>query len=108
MFSLLSLVWDLFGSLFGTLSLPPQDPLKRNIWDAKLLRLGHDQSGDVGGEFFPMGPFLDGCFSYGTAQRRGELAVTQGDAFPRREHVQQHRQPRCYWDSFRACFGLDR
>src|SRR5712691_110285 len=108
MFSLLSLIGDLFGSLFGTLSLPPQDPLERNVWDAKLFRLGHDQPRDVGGEFLPMGPFLYGCFSYGTAQRGSELPVTQRDTFPRGEYVQQHSQPSCYGDAFRACFGLDR
>src|SRR6267378_8652964 len=87
MFRLLFLIGDLFGSLFGTLSLPPQDPLERNVRNAKLFRLRHDQPGDIRGEFLPMGPFLYGCFSYGATQRRGELPIAQRDAFPGREYV---------------------
>ena len=55
-----------------------------------------------------MGPFLYSSFSYGTAQGCGELSVTQGDAFPGRENVEEHGQPSSYRDPFRASFGLDR
>src|SRR6266850_7726645 len=108
MFRLLSLIWDLFGSLFGTLPFPPQDPLERNVRDAKLFRLRQDQPSDIRGEFLAMGPFLYGCLSYGPIQRRGELPIAQRDAFPGREHVQENGQPSSYRDAFRAGFGLDR
>ena len=95
MLLLLCNLWDLGGSLFGTFPLPPEDPLERNIRDAKLFRFRDDQPGDVSGEFLAMRPFLYRSFSYGAAQRRGELPLAQRDAFPRREDVEHHGEAGC-------------
>jgi hypothetical protein len=79
--------WNLLGPLSGTFTFAPEDPLERNVCNAKLFRFGDDQAGHVGGEFLPMRPFLYGCFSYATAERRSKLSVAQRDTFPRAEDI---------------------
>src|SRR5882672_1163479 len=108
MFLLMSLRWNLLGSLLGTCTFAPKYPLERNVWDPKLFRSGHDQPCHVRGKLLSMRPFLYCCLSYGTAERGGELAVAQRDAVPRAEHVQQHGEATRHRDSFRSSFGLDR
>src|ERR1041384_3459294 len=106
MFLLRWLLWNLFGPLFGTRTLAPKYPFQRNVWDAKLFRFRDDEAGDVGGEIFPMRPFLYSCFSYSPTQRGSKLPVAQRDRIPGTEDVEQHRQPTRYGDAFRARFGL--
>src|SRR5213592_913760 len=108
MFLLRCVLWNLLGSFLGTCTLAPKYPLERNIWDANVFRLRHDQPRHVCGKLLAMGPFLYSCFSYTTTQCRGELSIAQGDTFPRTEDVQQRRQAVRHGDSFRASFGLDR
>src|SRR5438552_6533248 len=108
MFLLVWPFWNLFGSFFGALTNPPKYPLERNIGNIKLFRPGHDQAGDIGGEFLSMRPFLYGSFSYSAAERGGKLSIAQRDTAPRAEHIQEEGEAISYGDQFRASFGLDR